>query len=120
VEHVPDSPKINAPQVTVLFMTRYTPMLIAHQPFRLNCNMILHDTISIQKREDANRCNSYVELVVISTTSRSFVNILDLPVSKKKQLNFGPVPVHMLSGGHLLMFHETLCYSFGGNMFLIS
>ena len=28
------------------------------------CDMILHDTIDIQKREDANRCNSYVELVV--------------------------------------------------------
>jgi len=26
--------------------------------------MILHDTIDIQKREDANRCSSYVELVV--------------------------------------------------------
>jgi hypothetical protein len=28
------------------------------------CNMILHDTIDIQKREDTNRCSSYVELVV--------------------------------------------------------
>ena len=28
------------------------------------CDMILHDTIDIQKREDANRCSSYVELVV--------------------------------------------------------
>jgi hypothetical protein len=28
------------------------------------CNMILHDTIDIQTREDANRCSSYVELVV--------------------------------------------------------
>jgi hypothetical protein len=27
-------------------------------------DMILHDTIDIQKREDANRCSSYVELVV--------------------------------------------------------
>jgi hypothetical protein len=27
---------------------------------------------------------------------------------------------NMLLGGHILMFHETLCYSFGGNMFLIS
>ena len=46
------------------------------------CDMVLHDTIDIQKRGDANRCSSYVELVVISTTSRSFANILDLPVSK--------------------------------------
>ena len=28
------------------------------------CNMILHDTIDIKKCEDANRCSSYVELVV--------------------------------------------------------
>jgi hypothetical protein len=28
------------------------------------CDMILHETIDIQKREDANRCSSYVELVV--------------------------------------------------------
>ena len=44
--------------------------------------MILHDTIDIQKREDANRCSSDVELVVpsIITTSMSFANILDLPV----------------------------------------
>jgi hypothetical protein len=28
------------------------------------CDMILHDTIDIQKREDTNRCSSYVELVV--------------------------------------------------------
>ena len=28
------------------------------------CDMILHDTIDIHKREDANRCSSYVELVV--------------------------------------------------------
>ena len=27
------------------------------------CDMILHDTIDIQKREDANRCSSYVELL---------------------------------------------------------
>ena len=26
--------------------------------------MILHDTIDIQQREDANRCSSYIELVV--------------------------------------------------------
>ena len=46
------------------------------------CNMILHDTIDIQKREDANRCSSDVELVVPSliTTSMSFANILDLLV----------------------------------------
>ena len=28
------------------------------------CDMILHDTIDIQKHEDANRCSSYIELVV--------------------------------------------------------
>ena len=28
------------------------------------CDMILHDTIDIQKRQYANRCSSYVELVV--------------------------------------------------------
>ena len=28
------------------------------------CDMILHEIIDIQKREDANRCSSYVELVV--------------------------------------------------------
>ena len=39
-------------------------MLIAHQSFRLNCDMILHDTIDIQKHADANRCSSYIELVV--------------------------------------------------------
>jgi hypothetical protein len=27
------------------------------------CDMILYDTIDIQKREDANRCSSYVELL---------------------------------------------------------
>jgi hypothetical protein len=29
-------------------------------------DMILHYTIDIQKREDANRCSSYVELVVVA------------------------------------------------------
>ena len=28
------------------------------------CDMILHDATDIQKREDANRCSSYAELVV--------------------------------------------------------
>ena len=58
------------------------------------CDMILHDTIDIQKREDANRCSSYVELVV---------NILDLPVQHLKpfyklevnRIIFEPVPVHV-------------------------
>jgi hypothetical protein len=31
-------------------------------------DMILHYTIDIQKREDANRCSSYVELVVPNYT----------------------------------------------------
>jgi hypothetical protein len=30
-------------------------------------DMILHYTIDIQKREDANRCSSYVELVNFET-----------------------------------------------------
>ena len=34
--------------------------------------MILHDTIDIQKREDANRCSSYVELVVPNYTFNEF------------------------------------------------
>jgi hypothetical protein len=58
------------------------------------CDMILHDTIDIPKREDANRCSSYVELVV---------NILDLPVQHLKpfyklevnRIIFEPVPVHV-------------------------
>ena len=50
------------------------------------CDMILHDTIDIQTREDANRCSSYVELVV-PTTSMSFANILDLPVQYLRPFN---------------------------------
>ena len=42
------------------------------------CDMILHDTIDIQKHEDTKRCSSYIELV--TTTSMSFANILDLPM----------------------------------------
>jgi len=38
------------------------------------CDMILHDTIDIQ-REDANRCSRFVELVV-----PNYNFILDLPV----------------------------------------
>ena len=34
--------------------------------------MILHDTIDIQKREDANRCSSYVELVVLNYNFNEF------------------------------------------------
>jgi hypothetical protein len=35
-------------------------------------DMILHYTIDIQKREDANRCSSYVELVVPNYTFNEF------------------------------------------------
>jgi hypothetical protein len=38
------------------------------------CDMILHDTIDIQKREDANRCSSYVELVVPNYNFNEFSN----------------------------------------------
>jgi hypothetical protein len=34
--------------------------------------MILLDTIDIQKREDANRCSSYVELVVLNYNFNEF------------------------------------------------
>jgi hypothetical protein len=36
------------------------------------CDMILHDTIDIPKREDANRCSSYVELVVLNYNFNEF------------------------------------------------
>jgi hypothetical protein len=51
------------------------------------CDMILHDTIDIQKREDANRCSSYVELVVPNYNFNEF--------SIKNKLIFGPVPIHV-------------------------
>ena len=57
--------------------------------------MILHDTIDIQKREDANRCSSYVELVVPNYNFNEF--------SIKNKLIFGPVPIHVSiwNMGHL-------------------
>ena len=36
------------------------------------CDMILHDTIDIQKREDVNRYSSYVELVVLNYNFNEF------------------------------------------------
>ena len=59
------------------------------------CDMILHDTIDIQKREDVNRCSSYVELVVPNYNFNEF--------SIKNKLIFGPVPIHVSiwNMGHL-------------------
>ena len=59
------------------------------------CNMILHDTIDIQNREDANRCSSYVELVVPNYNFNGF--------SIKNKLIFEPVPIHVSiwNMGHL-------------------
>ena len=62
------------------------------------CDMILHDTIDIQKREDANRCSSYVELVVPNYNFNEFRQHFI-----KNKLIFGPVPVHVSiwNMGHL-------------------
>ena len=75
-------------------------MLIAHQPFRLNCDMILHDTIDIQKHEDANRCSSYIELVVPNYNFNEFRQHFRLAHAIFEtilcyMIIFGPVPVHV-------------------------
>ena len=63
--------------------------------------MILHDTIDIQKHEDANRCSSYVELVVPNYNFNEFRQHFRLTratfetISIKNKLIFGPVPVHV-------------------------
>jgi hypothetical protein len=65
------------------------------------CDMILHDTIDVQKREDANRCISYVELVVPNYNFNEFRQHFRLiratfeTISIKNKLIFGPVPVHV-------------------------
>ena len=53
-------------------------------------DMILHDTIDIQKREDANRCSSYVELVVPNYNFNEFRQHFI-----KNKLIFEPVHVHV-------------------------
>jgi hypothetical protein len=58
------------------------------------CDMILHDTIDVQTREDANRCSRYVELVVLNYNFKEFRQHFRLTRIKNK-LNFGPVPVHV-------------------------
>ena len=55
----------------------YTARLVYHadnsSTFQTKlCNMILHDTIDIQKREDTNRCSSYIELVVLNYNFNEF------------------------------------------------
>jgi hypothetical protein len=68
--------------------------------------MILHDTIDIQKREDANRCSSYVELVVPNYNFNEFrqkyscrqtphcsTTSVTAAISIKNKLIFGPVHV---------------------------
>jgi hypothetical protein len=70
------------------------------------CDMILHDTIDIQKREDANRCSSYVELVVPNYNFNEFrqkyscrqtphcsTTSVTAAISIKNKLIFGPVHV---------------------------
>ena len=52
--------------------------------------MILHDTIDIQKREDANRCSSYVELVVPNYNFNEFRQHFI-----KNKLICGQFPVHV-------------------------
>ena len=65
------------------------------------CDMILHDTIDVQKREDANRCSSSVELVVPNYNFNEFRQHFRLiratleTISIKNKLLFGPVPVHV-------------------------
>jgi hypothetical protein len=59
------------------------------------CDTILHDTIDIQKREDASRCSSYVELVVPNYNFNEFrqhfrltLATFDLRPFYQKQTNF--------------------------------
>jgi hypothetical protein len=42
--------------------------------------MILHDTIDIQKCEDANRCSRYVELVVLNYNFNEFLQHVRLHI----------------------------------------
>jgi hypothetical protein len=50
--------------------------------------MILHDTIDIQKREDANRCGSYVELVVLNYNFNEFRQHFRLTRANFQKHNF--------------------------------
>jgi hypothetical protein len=67
--------------------------------------MILHDTIDIQKREDANRCGSYVELVVLNYNFNEFRQHFKLTRATFETMMTQVYPFYTLVG--LMYYRDT-------------